>query len=589
MLTDESPAGKPKYSSPSRIERVWQVQPAAPADFLQEMAAAGYSALTAQLLYNRNLKTPEQIDYYFNATYATLADPFRIKDMGKAVERVKAALAAHERIAIYGDFDADGVTACSLLVQYFQAAGADVVPRIPHRVDEGYGLNAPALDRLAAQNVRLVITVDCGISNVAEVEYARQLGLEVIITDHHRPPETLPAAFAILNVRQPGCEYPDKGMAGVGMAFNLVRALAKSGVRPTDGLKPRDLLDLVALGTVCDIAPMTGENRVLVAAGLKALNNSKRPGIVALIEAAGLQPGKLDTGSIGFFLGPRINAAGRIDDAIIAYELLLTGDLDRARQLAGELSQKNKERQQKLAVVLEEARQQVYQEGLHEKHNLMVLSGENWAAGIVGLVAGKLSEEFHRPVLVLERGPETSKGSARSVPSFNIIEAISECQELLLRHGGHKQAAGFTLETARLDEFTARLQQIANERLNTETLVPQLNIDLELGLDAIETALAEAAELEPFGSENPSPVFVTRHAYLKEVRPVGADGAHVRLKLYEPNRGKIVEAIAFRQGSRIDELLKARHVDLVYAIEQDEWQGQRRVQLRVIDFRVSSS
>ncbi len=587
MLTDKPPVGK-NISSAARVERVWQIQPAAPADFLQELASAGFSKLSAQLLYNRNLKTPAQIEYYFKATYATLADPFLIKDMGKAVERIKAAMAAHERIAIYGDFDADGVTACSLLVQYFRAAGADVVPRIPHRVDEGYGLNTPALDRLIGQAVRLVITVDCGVSNVAEVEYARQLGLDVIVTDHHRPPEVLPAAFAILNTRQPGCEYPDKGMAGVGMAFNLVRALAKSGVKPTNGLKPRDLLDLVALGTVCDMAPMSGENRVLVAAGLKALNRTKRPGILALIEAAGLKPGKLDTSSIGYTLGPRINAAGRIDDAIIAYELLLTDDLDRARALANELSQKNKERQQKLAVVLEEARQQVYRENLHEKHNLMVLSGENWAAGIVGLVAGRLSEEFNRPVLVLERGPETSKGSARSVPNFNIIEAISECQELLLRHGGHKQAAGFTLETARLDEFTTRLQTIANEKLQAETLVPHLTIDLALELDEIETALAEAANLEPFGSENPSPIFVTYRAHLREVRPVGADGAHLRLKFFDASRGKIIEAIAFRQGPRIQELLQTRYVDLVYAIEQDEWQGQRRLQLRVIDFRGSS-
>ncbi|MBN9389346.1 MAG: single-stranded-DNA-specific exonuclease RecJ [Chloroflexi bacterium] len=590
MLTDKSPAGiTPAKATTSRVERVWQVQPAAPADFLEELASAGYSRLAAQLLYNRQLTTPAQIEYFFKATYATLADPFLIKDMGKAVERIKAARTAGEKIAIYGDFDADGVTACALLVQYFRAAGINVVPRIPHRVDEGYGLNAPALDRLVAQDVRLVITVDCGISNVAEVEYARKLGLDVIITDHHRPPEVLPAAFAILNTRQPGCEYPDKGMAGVGMAFNLVRALAQAGIKPTDGsgLKPRDLLDLVALGTVCDIAPLGGENRVLVAAGLKALNRTRRPGIVALIEAAGLKPGKLDTGSIGFGLGPRINAAGRIDDAIIAYELLLTDDLERARALANELSQKNKERQQKLALVLEEARQQVFRENLHEKNNLMVLSGESWAAGIVGLVAGRLCEEFNRPVLVLERGPETSKGSARSVASFNIIEAISECQDLLLRHGGHKQAAGFTLETAKLDEFTARLQKLADEKLQAETLVPRLKIDLALELDEIETALDQAATLEPFGSENPSPVYVTYRAYLKDVKPVGADGAHVRLKLYDTSRGRIVEAIAFRQGSRIDELLKTRYVDLVYAIEQDEWQGQARLQLRIIDFKTS--
>lgn len=584
MLTDNSPAGTEK-SPAQRVERLWQVRPAAPADFLQELAEAGFSPLAAQLLYNRNLTTPAQIEYYFKATYASLADPFLIKDMDRAVERIKTALATGEHIAIYGDFDADGVTACSLLVQYFRAAGADVIPRIPHRVDEGYGLNVSALDRLASQKVGLVITVDCGISNFQEVGYARELGLDVIITDHHRPPEVLPAAFAILNTRQPGCQYPDKSMAGVGVAFHLVRALAKSGVKPTNGLKPRDLLDLVALGTVCDIAPMSGENRVLVAAGLKALNRTKRPGIVALIEAAGLQPGKLDTGSIGYALGPRINAAGRIDDAIIAYELLLTDDLEKARALANELSQKNKERQQKLALVLEEARQQVYRDRLHEKHNLLVLSGEHWAAGIVGLVAGRLCEEFNRPVLVLEQGPETSKGSARSVPHFNIIEAISECQELLLRHGGHKQAAGFTLETARLAEFTSRLQALADARLTQESLIPHLTIDMALELDQLETALAESATLEPFGSENASPVFVSYRAQVRDVRPVGVEGAHLRIKLFDPSRGRLVEAIAFRQGPRILELSQSRYLDLVYVLEHNEWQGLRTLQLRVLDFR----
>lgn len=584
MLTDNSPAGTEKPPV-QRVDRLWQVRPAAPADFLQELAEAGYSPLSAQLLYNRHLTTPAQIEYYFKATYAALADPFLIKDMDRAVERIKLALATHERIAIYGDFDADGVTACSLLVQYFRASGADVIPRIPHRVDEGYGLNTSALDRLAAQHVGLVITVDCGISNLQEVAYARELGLDVIITDHHRPPEVLPASFAILNTRQPGCQYPDKSMAGVGVAFHLVRALAKSGIRPTNGLKPRDLLDLVALGTVCDIAPMSGENRVLVAAGLKALNRTKRPGIVALIEAAGLQPGQLDTGSIGYALGPRINAAGRIDDAIIAYELLLTDDLEKARALANELTQKNKERQQKLAVVLDEARQQVYRDHLHEKHHLLVLSGEHWAAGIVGLVAGRLCEEFNRPVLVLEQGPEISKGSARSVPHFNIIEAISECQDLLLRHGGHKQAAGFTLETARLAEFTARLQAMADERLTPESLIPHLTIDMALELGQLETALAESATLEPFGSENASPVFISYGVQVREVRPVGVEGAHLKIRFLDPSRGRMVEAIAFRHGPRILELSQGRYVDIVYVLEQNEWQGVRNLQLRILDFR----
>ena len=574
--------------SPPAVERVWTLKPPAPTAFLAELEKLGYGPLTAQLLYSRGLTSAAAIEYYFKADYQHLADPFLIKDMDRAVERIKTALAQQERIAIYGDFDADGVTACSLLVQFFRAVGADVIPRIPHRVDEGYGLNPTALTRLAQNGVRLVITVDCGISNVAEAALATELGMDVIVTDHHRPPDELPAACAILNVRQPGDEYPYKGLAGVGVAFHLVRALSQAGLKPSTPLRPRDLLDLVALGTVADIAPLTGENRVLVATGLKSLNSTKRPGILALIEAAGLTRGQLDTASIGFGLAPRINAAGRIDDAIIAYELLLTDDLERARQLAQELTAKNRERQQKLAVVLAEARAQVYSRRLHEQHKLMVLSGEEWAAGIVGLVAGRLADEFNRPVLVLERGEQTSKGSARSIPQFNIIEAISDCHDLLLRYGGHKQAAGFTLNTDQLDEFTLRLQALADHKLQPAMLIPQLEIDAELSLDGLAGARQAGAALEPFGSENPAPVFVSRRLNLREVRPVGADGAHLQLKLFDPDLGRTVQGIAFRAGPRLTELTQARSLDIVYVLEDHEWQGQRSLRLRVLDFKSSS-
>ncbi|HEX2913908.1 MAG TPA: single-stranded-DNA-specific exonuclease RecJ [Chloroflexia bacterium] len=571
-----------------RVQRVWEIRPTAPDSFLTAIENAGYSRLVGQLLYNREVTTPEQIEYFFKADYRNLADPFLIKDMDKAVMRIKAALSAEETIAIYGDFDADGVTACSLLMQFFKALGANVIPRIPHRVDEGYGLNPSALGRLGEQGVTLVITVDCGISNFQEVAFAAKLGIDIIITDHHRPPEILPAACAILNVRQPGDDYPYKGMAGVGVAFHLVRALTQAGVKPAGNiLRPSDLLDLVALGTVADIAPMTGENRVLVAAGLKAINRTARPGIVALIEAAGLKQGSLDTSSIGFSLAPRINAAGRIDDAIIAYELLLTEDLERARELASELSTKNKERQQRLSEVLGEARARVYAGNLHELHKLMVLSGQEWPAGIVGLVAGRLCEEFNRPVLVLEEGAETSKGSARSTPYFNIIEALSECNDLLLRYGGHKQAAGFTVETARLPEFTQRLQALAIERLSEAMLVPQLYIDAELSLEQLPVAFRESNRLVPFGSENPAPVFVTKNLLVREMRPVGVDGAHLRLRLFDRHNGRIAEAIGFREGARAAELAGAKFVDIAYTIELNEWQGNRSLQLRLCDLRPS--
>jgi len=568
-----------------RISRVWSVRERAPDDFLAEVAKLGYGKFTAQLLYNRNLQTPAAIDYFFQASFPSLADPFLIKDMDKAVNRIKKALSEKELIAIYGDFDADGVTACSLLVQYFRAAGAKVVPRIPHRVDEGYGLNPSALRRLEAQGVKLVITVDCGVSNNAEVELANELGVDVIITDHHRPPDILPDALAILNVRQPGCNYPYKGLAGVGVAFHLVRALGKDGVK-TNGLRPNDLLDLVALGTVADIAPLTGENRVLVSSGLKAMNKTARPGIVALTEAAGYKQGSLDTTSIGFGLAPRINAAGRIDDAILAYELLLTESLEKAREIALQLNQKNKERQGKLAVVLEEARGQVVSQRLAEKQKLILLSGEEWPAGIVGLVAGRLAEEYSRPVLVLERGPEFSKGSARSPYVFNIIEALSECADLLVRYGGHRQAAGFTVATANLPELERRLLAQAEAKLTEADLHPHLEIDMLVNLDEIDTAYTQSRLLAPFGSENSPPLYACYGLKLREARPVGTEGVHLRLRLFDVQRLKTVDAIAFREGWRAADLRPGDMLDIAFNLEQNEWQGQKKIEIHVRDLRM---
>ena len=470
-------------------------------------------------------------------------------------------------------------------MQFFRAVGADVVPRIPHRVDEGYGLNAPALTGWPRSVGWLSRWI--AVSATWRKRLATELGTGL---DRDRPPPAtgdLPTACAILNVRQPGDEYPDKGLAGVGVAFHLVRALSQVGPqadhsptspRPARPGSPRHGVRYCAPDRR---EPGAGSNRPEIA------QHYERPGILALIEAASLTPGQLDTASIGFGLAPRINAAGRIDDAIIAYELLLTDDLERARQLAQELTAKNSERQQKLAVVLAEARAQVYRDRLHEQHKLMVLSGEEWAAGIVGLVAGRLADEFNRPVLVLERGQQTSKGSARSIPQFNIIEAISDCHDLLLRYGGHKQAAGFTLNTDQLDEFTSRLQALADHKLQPAMLIPQLEIDAELSLDGLAGARQAGATLEPFGSENPAPVFVSRRLNLREVRPVGADGAHLQLKLFDPDLGRTVQAIAFRAGPRLSELTQARSLDIVYVLEDHEWQGQRRLQLRLIDFRVS--
>ncbi len=568
-----------------RAARLWVMQPPAPPEFVEQAKALHLSRLTAQLLYTRQINTPEAIDYFFHATFSKLADAMLMKNMDLAVARVKAACAAGERIAIYGDFDADGVTGCTLLVQYLRAVGADVIPRIPHRVNDGYGLNKAALAVLAEDKVKLVITVDCGVSNVEEIAYAKtELNMDVIVTDHHRPPDPLPSAAAIINVRQPGDNYPYKNAAGVGMAFHLVRALSKNGLKPKN-MTPRDLLDLVALGTIADIAPLTGENRVLVTSGLKAINQAKRPGLQALIEVAGLKPGQVDAFAVGFYLAPRINAAGRIDDATLAYELLLTEDLGRARQLAEELNLKNRERQNRLGLVLEEAHQCVEREKLHERGKIIVLAGESWPAGVVGLVAGRLCEEYSRPVLVMEKGEKWCKGSARSTEAFNVVEALVRCDDLLERYGGHSAAAGFTLAIENLAEFEQRLLQIAESSLEQGDLVPKLEIDAEISAGEIPDAFEQSFLLSPFGSENPPPLFLTRDLVLREARAVGNEGAHLKLKLFDAQQGRIIDGIAFREGARVLSLKPGQHLDIVYTIEQGEWQGQKRFEIKIKDFR----
>ncbi|MEI7556337.1 single-stranded-DNA-specific exonuclease RecJ [Candidatus Chlorohelix sp.] len=587
-----SQADMPESGNPSatlskgRRERVWVMPTPVPPEFLEAVSAAGYGALTAQLLYNRDLRTPEAIDYFFNADYSRLADPYLIKDMDKAVKRIQQALSAHETLAIYGDFDVDGVTACSLLVQYFRSLGVKVIPRIPRRVEEGYGLNPTALKNLHKQGVTLVITVDCGVSNVDEVAVANGLGMDIIVTDHHRPPEVLPQAYAILNVRQEGCQYPYKGVAGVGMAFHLVRALSKAGIK-SNGLKPSDLLDLVALGTVADVSPLNGENRVLVASGLRALNRTTRPGIIALIDAVGLKQGELDASSIGFSLAPRINAAGRVDDAILAYQLLLTDSLPEARELASQLNSKNRERQDMLSTVLEEAHYQVTEKKLFEKNKLMLLSGTNWQAGIVGLVAGRLCEEYYRPVVVVQRSDGICKGSARSIYAFNIIDALSECADLLERFGGHRQAAGFTVLASKLEALESRLCKIA-DRMPDSDLQPRLLVDAIIEPDQLMPTYTESCLLAPFGSENLQPLYACTGLKVREARLVGNDGVHLRLKLFNPNNRKTLEGIAFRAGWRAGDIKPGKTIDVAFNLEQTMWHGQKRLEVYIKDMRFSA-
>jgi single-stranded-DNA-specific exonuclease len=565
----------------SARNRRWDTRDPASAEFI---AASGEDPLIATLLYQREIRDPAEIAAFLDTSMKTgLHDAFLMKGMPEASARIARAIRDQESMAVYGDFDTDGVTAVTLLMQAITAMGGNIRPYIPHRMREGYGLNSEAIEQLAVEGVRLLITVDCGISNVAEVDRANALGIDVIVTDHHHPPAELPRALAVVNPKQAGCEYPYKQLVGVGIAYKLVNAIRKQGIAP-GSLRGRDMLDVVALGTVTDMGPLNGENRALVRAGLQAINTTERPGLRALIAVSGLTPGQIDSTAIGFMLGPRINAAGRLDDAVRAYDLLLATDLASARQIAEELNTANRNRQQLTKEVQAAARAQAEAAGRHQRR-VVLIDGEGFPSGVVGLVAGKLVEEWGRPVLLIERGSETSRGSARSIAGFSIIEALTECKDLFVKFGGHSAAAGFTLATDQIPELDRRLQAIADQRLTDEMLEPALNIDLELALTELNRERFQQIErLQPFGQANPMPTLMTRRVQVLSSRARGNEGQHLALKLAGP-AGKPIDGIAFRLGRFAESVMRHPWIDIAYTLEENTWNGQTSLRLNIKDFR----
>lgn len=564
----------------SARKKRWEVLDPAPPSFSN--ALRDYSPIVATLLYQRDIRERSAIESFFTRDYKReIHDPFLLKGMDVAARRVAQAISEGEPIAVYGDFDTDGVTAVALLMQAITAMGGDIRPYIPHRLSEGYGLNIEAIDSLVKEGVRLLITVDCGISNVAEVAHANSVGLDVIVTDHHTPPPILPDALAVVNPKQPGCPYPFKQLVGVGIAYKLVQALVRLNMELP--LKSRDLLDVVALGTVTDMGPLYGENRVLVRAGLDAINRTERPGLKALILASGLALGKVRSTDISFMLGPRLNAAGRLDDARLAYQLLLAEDFASAQKYAEELNTANRKRQEMTKEVQQAALEQIRALG-KDTNRITVLDGA-YPAGVVGLVAAKLVEELARPVLLLERGDEVSRGSARSIPGFSIIEALASCEDLFVRYGGHSAAAGFTIANDRLPELERRLLEYAETRL-PEQPQPVLEIHAEAPLQIINWQLQEQlAALEPFGQSNPQPVLLSRRVRVSGAWARGMEGQHLKLRIDDGNGGPSFDAIAFRLGNLATYFQRPRFIDIAYTLEANEWNGNRTLQLNIKDFR----
>ena len=500
-----------------------------------------------------------------------------------------------EIICVYGDFDADGLTATALLVTALQAVGGKVGPYIPDRVDEGYGVNAEALERIA-QKAQLVVTVDCGIRSVAEAAYAASLGLDLIVTDHHSVGPALPDALAVINPRREDCSSGFERLAGVGVAYRLAQALIRAAAQqawcPLTVEQAADLethlLDYVAIGTVADMMPLLGENRSLVQRGLAELNQARRPGLRALMAQSDLQPGSVDAAAISFRLAPRINAAGRLSEANVAYRLLRTKDDTQAYNLAMNLESFN-QRRRTLTVDAENRADARLAPKLADDPMLLLVADPAFEPGIVGLVAGRLTERYYRPAIVIEQGDVDSRGSARSIAEFDISRALDEVSELLVRHGGHSRAAGFTVRNENLPEFEAAVCAIAQRELGAlEDLRPTLKIDAEVHFDAINWALqGHLARLEPTGQENSAPILLCRDLRVREARTVG-EGQHLKLLLDQDARSRVLDAIAFKQGPRKSELDSDRRIDVAFTLEVNEWQGRRQLQVNIEDFRMAS-
>lgn len=566
------------------------------------------SPLVARILVHRGLKEPESAKRYLSSSLRSdLPSPFLMAGMERAAERLVQALKGKELICIWGDYDVDGTTGASALVSFLQEVGAEAIYYVPHRIDEGYGLNPEGLKRLKSQGVRLVVSVDCGISNYQEIELAQNLGVDVVIVDHHELPPDLPPAVAILNPHRPDCSFPDKGLSGAGLAFYLIIAL-RAKLREVGWFSAsetpdiRRYLDIVTLGTIADMVPLVGVNRILTRRGLVELGASTRPGIMALKQVARIAAGDVGAGQVAFQLGPRINAAGRMDAGLKVVEMLTTDSHEVALRIAQELDEHNRERQAMEARVLEEALSQADADPLLRDRFSIVLGREGWHPGVLGIVASRIVERFHRPAVVIGFHQGEGKGSARSIRGFHMVEGLRRCADLLERFGGHEYAGGLSIKKEKLPGFLDRFEQVVRDRLSPEDLIPVLEVDAELNFSEINLSLVREIEsLQPFGVGNPEPLFMTKGVELAERRAVNG-GARFKFR----QAGRSLSGVAFgkqfqvsssnesggeisAQPDTLNSILTPRaQMDIVYRLNENEWNGTSSAELRIVDVRPSA-
>lgn len=539
--------------------------------------------VVAGMMVSRGLTDVEEAARFFQTGKDRFHDPFLLDGMADAVARVRLALERGEKIRVYGDYDADGVSSTSLMTHLFRRLGADFDTYIPHRVHEGYGLNNSAIDLAKQSGVSLIVTVDTGISAKEQVAYAAGLGIDVVVTDHHEPPEELPEAAAVVNPKKPGCPYPFKGLAGVGVAFKLAHALL--------GEVPEAWLELAAIGTVADLMPLVGENRLIVKLGIERMQASEYVGVRALLDVAGLTGKDVTATHLAFALAPRINASGRLDHAEDAVRLLTTENREEADRIAESLDSLNKERQRLVEETVKEALALVAEQDPQSRDKVIVVAAEGWNAGVIGIVAAKLLERFYRPVVVLaiEAATGSAKGSARSIPGYDIYRALTHCAELLDHYGGHQAAAGMTVHRDQIGDLRMRLNKLADEWLTEDDMIPISEADAEIAVEDVTVdCIRQIESLAPFGMGNPSPRFVLTGLTVQDRRALGREGQHLKLTLAgsQGEANIAVEAIGFGIGGLLETIASSARVDVLGELNINEWNGVRKPQIVIQDIRV---
>ena len=530
--------------------------------------------LLASILVNRNIEE-DKIEAFLNPTRKSFHDPFLMPDMKKAVDRILKAMQNKEKIIIYGDYDVDGITSITVLKSFLEDRGVHVDSYIPNRLEEGYGLNKPAIEKIAENKYQLMITVDCGISGIEEIEYANSLGIETIVTDHHEVGDSLPNAIAVVDAKRKDNEYPCRDLAGVGVVFKLIQAIGiKLGLEEKEYLK---YLDIVCIGTISDIVPLVDENRAIAKLGLLLVRQTKNLGLQSLLISSGYK--NIDSTTISFGVAPRINACGRMGHADEALNLFLSKDIYEVNELTKKLNEYNKIRQETEKNIYEDAVNQIEQNKLNEK-NAIIVSGENWHHGVIGIVSSKITDLYFKPSILLCNEGEFSKGSGRSIPGFDLHQALMQCQDTIDRFGGHAMAIGITIKTDKFQEFAEEFENVAKEA-KIDEIIPIINIDAKIELNEINKEMVESLKLlEPYGEGNKMPIFAFRNLKINSIRAL-SEGKHIKLTLRDNNN--IINAIGFNLGKIAEDYRIGDKIDVVGTLEINSFNGVDSLQINIKD------